>query len=243
MSSNFFSLPREIRDQIYEPVLLHQEPINPWVDDNRQQKLSPGLLRANKTVHREASSLFYARNRFDFTMGTPDDIASFLGQIGRSNVDYIRHINVEFPRFLHLNPGDVALEDESVGILANIQSSCTGLKTLTTPMDSTDAMVVKLAALVHPQVVTEALRLVNIHFRAIPSLQGIIVEAYEDGLIDHIRLEMESHGWTIRTREYAQKKSLDDFFENHGPCCDSDDEDDGSYRIRPSPCLILRSFV
>ena len=32
MSSNFFSLPHELRDRIYELVLLHQELIDPWVD-------------------------------------------------------------------------------------------------------------------------------------------------------------------------------------------------------------------
>ena len=32
MSSNFFNLPRELRDRINELVLLHQELIDPWVD-------------------------------------------------------------------------------------------------------------------------------------------------------------------------------------------------------------------
>jgi hypothetical protein len=55
--------------------------IDPWVDYKQRQKFTPGLLRANKTIHREASSPFYAQNRFDFTMGTPEDVASFLRQI------------------------------------------------------------------------------------------------------------------------------------------------------------------
>ncbi|KAL8748246.1 MAG: hypothetical protein Q9184_007470 [Pyrenodesmia sp. 2 TL-2023] len=185
MSSNFFSLPREIRDQIYEPVLLHREPIDPWVDYNGHQKLTPGLLRANKAVHREASSLFYARNCFGFVMGSPEDVASFLGQIGRSNVDYIRHIYVDFPMFLHLNPGDVTLRDESVGLLANIQSSCTTLSTLTTSLDSTNTMELKLDALDNPKVGMEALKLANAHFRAI-RLREIIVQTSEDDPKDKI---------------------------------------------------------
>jgi hypothetical protein len=212
MSSNFFSLPRELRDQIYEPVLLHQEPIDPWVNYNRRQKLTPGLLRANKTVHREASSLFYAQNRFDFTMGTPKDVASFLGQIGRNNADYIRHICVDFPKFLYLDPGDVTLEDDSVGILTNIQSGCANLSTLTTSLYSTNAMELRLDALDNPKVVTEALKLVNTHFRAISSLQEIIVEVYEDGPSDHIRRKMESHGWTISTTEYVKEEDFDRSF-------------------------------
>jgi len=50
-------------------------------------------------------------------MGTPEDVASFLGQIGRNNADYIRHICIHFPKFLYLDPGDVTLEDDSLGIL------------------------------------------------------------------------------------------------------------------------------
>ncbi|KAL8721129.1 MAG: hypothetical protein Q9181_007775 [Wetmoreana brouardii] len=212
MSSNFFSLPPEIRHQIYELVLLHQEPIDPWVKYNRRQELTPGLLRANKTVHRETSLLFYAQNRFDFTMGTHEDVASFLGQIGRKNADYIRHIYANFPELLNLDPGDVTLEDESVGILAKIQSSCANLRTLTTSLYSTNAIELNLDALDNPKVVTEALKLVNTYFRAISSLQEIIVEVYEDGPSDYIRKEMDCHGWTISTTKYVEEEDFDRSF-------------------------------
>lgn len=87
ISSNFFSLPRELRDQIWELVHLHQELIDPRVDYNLRQKLTPELLRVNQSIHREASSPFYAQNRFDVTMGTPEDVASFLRQISQNNAD------------------------------------------------------------------------------------------------------------------------------------------------------------
>lgn len=237
MSSNFFSLPQEIRDQIYELVLLHQELIDPWVDGNRRQNLTPGLLRANKAVHREVSSLFYARNRFDFTMGTPEDVASFLGQIGRNNADHIRHICVDFPAFLYLEPGDVTLEDDSVGILGNIQNGCANLSTLTTSLHSTNSMELRLDALDNPKIVNEALKLVNTHFRAISSLQEIVVEVYEDGPSDHIRREFKSHGWTISMTEYLEEDDFDrgfsDFeFAHHGyDGGNNDDDDDKSYDI------------
>lgn len=110
MSSNFFSLPRELRDRIYELVLLQQELIDPWMLQNLQQKLNPELLHVNKTIHREASSLIYAQNRFDFTMCTPGHVASFLGRIGRNNAGYIRHICLGFPKFIHLALDNVILE-------------------------------------------------------------------------------------------------------------------------------------
>lgn len=233
MSVNFFSLPRELRDRIYELVLLHQELIDPWVDYDRRQKLTPKFLHVNRTIHREASSLFYAQNRFNFSMGTPEDVASFLGQIGRNNADYIRHICVGFPEFLCLDPGDVTLEDNSVGILANIRSGCANLSTLTTPLYSTNAMELRLDALDNPKVVTEALKLVNTHFRAISSLQEIIVGVYEDGPSDHIRRKMASHGWIISIIEYVEEEDFDRCFSDFDDYGDDrdDDDDDHNYDI------------
>jgi hypothetical protein len=53
-------------------------------------------------------------------MATPKDVASFLGTIGRNNANSIRHAYVSFPRFLYLEPGNVTLEEVSIGIFANI---------------------------------------------------------------------------------------------------------------------------
>jgi len=232
MSANFFSLPRELRDRIYELVLLHQEPIDPWLDYDRRQKLTLELLHVSKTIHREASSLFYAQNRFNFTWGTPEVVASFLGQIGRNNADYIRHMCVSFPRFLCLDPDGVTLEDDSVGILANIQSGCANLSTLTTSLYSINATEVRLDAQDNPKVVAEALKLVDTHLRAISSLREKIVEVYEDGLSDHMRRKMEDHGWIIRIVEYVEEEDFDrcfSDFDDRGD--DSGDDDDDGYDI------------
>ena len=230
MSSNFFSLPRELRDRIYELVLLHQEPIAPWVGYYRRRDLTAELLHVNKDIHREASSLFYAQNRFDFTMGTPEDVASFLRQIGPNNASYIRHICIDFPEFRCLEPDDVTLENDSVGILANIRSGCTNLSTLTTSLYSTNAMELRLDALDSPKVVSEALNLVNTEFRAISFLQEIVVEVYEGGPSDYIRRKMESHRWTISVVEYVEEedfnRSLSDFGrDDYGDGSDGHDDD------------------
>jgi hypothetical protein len=92
MSANFLSLPSELRKNIYEQLLVLQEPvaspINPWLRQSQFRALTPGFLRANKVVHLEASSILYAQNRFDFTMCTSEDITSFLEQIGHNNASY-----------------------------------------------------------------------------------------------------------------------------------------------------------
>lgn len=230
MFSKFFSLPREIRDQIYELVLLHREPIDPWLDGNRRQNLNSQLLRASKAVHHETSLLFYAQNIFDFTYGTPEDVVSFLGQIGRNNADHIRHICVDFPMFLYLLPGDVVPEDDGIAILANIQSGCASLSTLTMSLPSTSSMERRLHLLDDPEIVSEALQLVNTHCRAITSLQKIVVEVYENNPSDDIRRKFESHGWTIsihRTEYLDTYMSLSDFeYDNYGFYDDYENDSD-----------------
>ena len=64
MSATFLDLPSELRNKIYEQLLVQQERINPY---NERESLTPGLLRANKTVYSEASSVLYAQNCFDLT--------------------------------------------------------------------------------------------------------------------------------------------------------------------------------
>jgi hypothetical protein len=229
MSANFLKLPRELRDRVYELCLSDQEPMNPWYAPIRQE-LSPGLLRTNKTVHHEASSLLYAQNRFDFTTATSEDVASFLQTIGRDNADCIRHVCVNFPYLHDLEPGNVTLGESSDGILAIIQSGCANLRTLTTSLFSTNAMELRLDALDNPKIVTDALKLVNTCFRAISSLQEIIVEVYEDGPSGYIRRKMESYGWTVGATEYVEEwgtdRSLGDTEDDWDHDYGYDDDDD-----------------
>ncbi|KAL8867254.1 MAG: hypothetical protein Q9198_008584 [Flavoplaca austrocitrina] len=134
MPANFLSLPREIRDQIYELVVTQQESIDPWTVHH-----APGLLRANKIVHSEATRMFYALNYFDFTTGIADIIISFFGLIGHNYADQIGHIIIAFPDFISLHSHDITLGRLSVSILANIQSNYPKLSTPTTSRNSTNA--------------------------------------------------------------------------------------------------------
>ncbi|CAO2655007.1 Nn.00g117400.m01.CDS01 [Neocucurbitaria sp. VM-36] len=239
MPISFFSLPSELRNTVYELVLLHQEPIYPCVYYSQHQKLTPELFRANKAVHREASSLFYSRNSFDLTDRTAESVASFLDQIGQKNAGYIRQIYIDFPTFSHLDVDDIAIKDDSACILTNIQKHCTNLSTLTTSLYSTNAMELRLDAIEHPKIVSEALRLADTYFRAIVSLQDIMLEVYEDGPSAHIRKEMKSHGWTIIVAENLEETGSnrsfafsDDYDHDYRYASDGDDYgDDDEYDI------------
>ncbi|KAH6670164.1 hypothetical protein B0J14DRAFT_598013 [Halenospora varia] len=204
MLAKFLKLPSELRNRVYGLCLLLQNPIDPWINYSQRQELTLGLLRANKTVHREASSLFYAQNRFDFTMADPEQIASFLGTIGRNNADYIQHVCVDFPNFHYQEPGGVTLSDGSMSIFASIQSSCANLSTLTAFAYSTETMEDRLEELDNPEIVT-VLKLVDTHFRAILSLKKIIVGVYGDDPSCFIRREMVNRGWAIIATEYEEE--------------------------------------
>ena len=168
--TNFLSLPGELRNQIYVYVLVDQDYIDlgTWFCP---QPLFPQLLRTNKTIHGEATKLFYTHNRFNFTMCDPELLPSFLDRIGPDNSKHIRHIRIDFPWFRALNPGDVTLSDKSIRTLEKLKGCCANLRTLTMSQCSTNATELRLDALDNPKVVTEALKLVDTRLRAISSLQ------------------------------------------------------------------------
>lgn len=59
MSAPFFRLPSELRNSIYELVLLSRDPINPFAWRWNHEHLNTELLCVNRTIHSEASPLFY----------------------------------------------------------------------------------------------------------------------------------------------------------------------------------------
>jgi hypothetical protein len=210
MTISFLTLPRELRDKIYEFCLLHEEPICPC-DGYYDKELTSGLILTNKTINREASMVLY-RNCFDFTKITHEGVTSFLEKIGR-NVDYIQHVYIDFPKFHGLGIGNVAIEDDDSSLLAHIQSNCINLKTLTASRRSAVLIDLQLSGLVNPAIVTEALALVDTHFKAISSLQNIIIEARNGSLGDYIRGQLEGKGWTIVINDSAYDWNSDESVE------------------------------
>ena len=73
----------------------------------------------------------------------------------------------------------------------------------------------------NPKVASEALDLANAHFRAISSLQEIVVEVYEEDMSDFIRRESESHRWKISAVKYLENwKDFDESFSDLEFECD-----------------------
>ena len=201
MSANLLSLPGELRKAIFQQLLVDHELIAPSIRVYPLRPLSPELLRVNKAIQHEASSLLYSHNCFELTACDPKHLISFIDKIGRNNASRIQHIYIEFPDILDLGTDSVTLWDDRVRFFAKIQSDCTDLRTITTSLRSTNAMALKLDTLANPNAVGEALALVDTQFKAITSLKQIVVEVYEDGPSAALRNTMESYGWTIKVTQ------------------------------------------
>ncbi|KAM0270860.1 hypothetical protein ACHAQH_009286 [Verticillium albo-atrum] len=231
----FLNLPSELRVIIYEVLLSSEDLISPNAFYLRA-KYTPALLRLNKTIHREASSVLYGQNCFDFSDSDPSEAESFFEQIGTTNASYIKHVMIIFPRFLHLESGNVTLEDESVDMLAHVRNACVNLSSITTSLFSTDSMELELDGLENYNIAREAIQLVDASFRAISPLRDVILELYDINPSDHIRDMMRSHAWILRTTECIEGiRDFDDDSDYHPRCyseyddyndyCDDEDDD------------------
>ncbi|KAF7898377.1 hypothetical protein EAF00_004823 [Botryotinia globosa] len=171
-------------------------------------------------------SVFYAQNIFEFALCNAQE---FLNKIVPINASSIRCIVITFPEFYDLEPSNIELEVHDFQGLSKTQNDCTSLITLETDLESTNAWQTRLDELDNLNVVAEALGLVNSHFRAIPSLQNITVNLYEEGPGDYIRREMMNHGWTIKTTENTKSDDdPNDVYQWLDPPQDDDDDDDYS---------------
>lgn len=136
MSTNFLTLPSELRNIIYSQVLICPRPIECYHHLRGwgflQAPLTIGLLLANKAISLEAASYLYSQNRFSLVRCSAVEVSSFFSQIGPVNASNILVLEIELPR-VHGPFGDNArLDSDSRGIYTAIQTNCTGLVTLTT---------------------------------------------------------------------------------------------------------------
>jgi len=217
MPMNFLKFPAEIRLQIYEELLVFPDPISfRWLSWDptptplfghelyRYQKC-PALLRASKSVHREASPVFYSCNRFEFSyyhIDARSAFASFLSQIGHQNATFLRHICFDFPAF-----DDAELEDDSLIVLELIRENCTGIAIL--EMSLRDLAWRRHGDANSRTINQRKLELLNVRFKAILSLKEVIVHDYEDPS-DDLAKKMRDYGWTLKVANPGESKELEE---------------------------------
>lgn len=220
----FFDFVIEIRLKIYSELLVHSEPIvfvasygppSPPLFRSKREGLCPALLRVNKKVHGEASSLLYSNNRFrfpDIFVSTPSatdspHIAPFLRQIG-SQASLIRHICITFPTFHDFRHEGAMLHEAHIKNLELIRDTCTSITTLELllPPDSANY------AFDDSPISAEALDLLDTRFKAIPSLKEIIVnfQVYTAEDLSEYRTKIRDRGWTVEVTKLPKKVWISD---------------------------------
>jgi hypothetical protein len=204
----FLDLPSEVRNMIYELALVRKRLVRPYKYYYEEPYDVFGLLCASRSINREASSIFYGRNNFDFDNVEPDVLAAFLQQIGVNNAAYIRHVSIFFPVSFDYGPDGVTFDDQTMDALRN---SCVNLNALTAVLIDADVMEYTLEEGDDADLVMEALNRANISFGMFPSLQNITVEIHGDRLMGYAQDTMESYGWAIKIIEPLNEDSHEAF--------------------------------
>jgi hypothetical protein len=184
------------------------DPTLPLLLLDKSYNLCLALLRANKAVHCEVSPLLYSYNRFEFTNLLPTPrfstksvaIASFFSQIGRQNASFLRHICIDFPA--PDNSPERYSVQEDIRVLELIRDNCTGIAILETllcrcwPLEDYRGTMLELP---------------NTYFKAIPSLNEVIVNIHSDDydLSNSVLKKMHSYGWTTKRMEPISEELSD----------------------------------
>jgi hypothetical protein len=136
-------------------------------------------------------------------------LTSFLGHIGRQNASFLRHICIAFPAFDYHFFESVTLEEDSIRTLELIRDNCTNIATLETSLQTTTTVELAIDALDSPRAAAEVLALVDARFKAISSLNEVIVNVYDETPSDDLRKKMSNYGWTIEdVAWFALRKML-----------------------------------
>lgn len=223
--TNFFSLPIETRNDIYKRVLalpqslyLFQDPgcpIETFVPGKPYRWLA--LLYVNRQFSAEASAILYGRNHFVLQEVEQSAIATkrkslletFLNCIGPVNAGQLSHLCINFPETEMIGgeeggradseDHEIRLRVASVHNLQLLQERCTGLRTLETLLyggqHSHSSALVQEDQLMENKFVREVLWDINARFRAISSLNRIIVKVYSGSLAPVVREFLQGLGW------------------------------------------------
>ncbi|KAF2241797.1 hypothetical protein BU26DRAFT_524944 [Trematosphaeria pertusa] len=240
---NILDIARELRLKIFSELLVLPEPIvfladngppSPPLFRSKGDELCLALLRINKTVYSEASTLLYSDNRFQFPevfTSTPSPtesahISPFLHQIG-SQASHIRHICIPFPPFDYPESERAGLHQAHIRNLELIRDTCTSIRTLEL-LISPDCANYTLS---DSPIAAEALCLLDTHFKNIPSLKEVVInfEVYpEQDPSNDLTKRMHDYGWTVKVTKLPEKIwiSLDDRveFDNEEDCQAYDNE-------------------
>jgi hypothetical protein len=231
MPTSFMDLSGELHNRIYELVLVMKRPIQSW-QGHWQKRHNLEILRANKIIHREASSIFYGENQFDFTYdsshGSERTILAPLGKAG-GNAAFIRSILVDFPKLDWPDePNDMVIRKGSRKFLNQLRNVCPNVSKIVIPVGSTTPWEDMLCMGDAPINYSQVICMINTYFGVFEDLTEFTVVALhyvsdgEDFYCNNaeLRSDMVNRGWKIQIVGQAVAKHEDD----HSKFCDCEDD-------------------
>lgn len=193
--ANFQSLPGELRNQIYEHLLVSKEAIKPLASP-QQHSINSGILYVNKKIHHEACSMLYSRNLFNFTpQQNEDQISRFIIKIGHTNAASIESIRLSLPTFT-VDKSNLFMSIIWQAMIGIIASHCNNLKVIRLDTELlVDGCCIE-SAIRRPLV--DTIPMIDSQLRLIPSLTKIVAELIEKNIEHGIKEKMKSFSWLIR---------------------------------------------
>ncbi|KAI1193029.1 hypothetical protein F5X97DRAFT_328988 [Nemania serpens] len=203
----FLSLPPEIRNQVYEVILVPPHPVRlvDITDHGTIQvfgaswswKRSTVLLRVNRQIRVEATAILFGRNQFTIGSDCPEALFYFLTCIGPVNASLITHLRVNFPSVDDVDcvPGQLTLRNPDVRDMQLIQRICTGLATLGLLIHCGNARIFTRTNVDHCRVVKEYFPQVDTLLKAIPSLGKVVISTHGINVQQSTKDAMRDFGW------------------------------------------------
>ena len=209
--ASFFSLPGDIRNNIYRRVLVVPHPLFLFQDTGSQVVETfapdrpfrwPALLYINRQVHDEARVVLYGLNHFTLVETTQHQgvlLQSFLNCIGSVNAGLLSHLSINFPvaEIVEGQPGKATLREDDLHSLKLLKEKCPNLTTLETLIHSRNSRDLINPSQDDSQNNREALSQIDAQLKAISSLKTVIVRSYNGTPIPSVMELMQGFGWVI----------------------------------------------
>ncbi|KNG82897.1 hypothetical protein ANOM_008191 [Aspergillus nomiae NRRL 13137] len=209
--TGFSDLPIYLRNRIYRqvlavshPIFLFQDPrcpIESFTPEKPSQSLA--LLYTNRQVSKEAKAVLYSTNEFALEESTKRQaslVKSFLNCIGPANAGFLSYLRMDFPAIERVDGqlGEIKIGEDGLQTLRLLQEQCTNLKTLETLVYGPNYGLLTDQE-INVQLLRDVLEDINTQFRAIESLDRIIVKVCSGSASPPTIEFMEELGWIVFT--------------------------------------------
>jgi hypothetical protein len=210
---DFFKFPGEIRNKIYEELLVVPDTITIECIFTlgrvflrvllKRTRPHPAILLANKATNQEATLILYSENQFEFlnrdlasseTNNSP--LKEFLDYIGPINASFLRHLIINPPGYIYYTNNTMGLGIHNSPLML-IQEKCTSIAILEIFLHEAG-----------DSIYGNELDVLHTHVSSIPSLQEVRVAAHRGVYNAKVLEKMRSWGWIV---ELIGVEELDEY--------------------------------